>query len=539
MTTPKVKLLDCTIRDGGYYNDWDFSRAEVQTYINNLVRGGVDIIEIGFRFTPKSDFHGPYAYTSEQTLQGLVLPEGVQFGVMVNASDYLKPTWQDDIERSFVNAADSAVSLVRIAAHIGQVRECGPLVKWFKDAGYDCGFNIMQISQATDAEISDLVEYVETEFVDFEALYFADSLGNLTTSDVSRIVGLFREKTDKPIGFHGHDNIGLGVSNSLAAINAGATWVDATVTGMGRGAGNTQTEYLSLELSRAGLHQFDMLEIQKAATGWLASLQKKCGWGTNIFYYEAGLRSLHPSYVQQLLSTGLYDPIDVLVMIDALANQETPTSYSGANIDRAVASLMSHPLGANSLAVDWKNRPVLLLAGGPNGANHVDAVMSFAEQVNAVVLAVNHLNFISPERLDGVVCIHPARMMNLLEDETWNNVQVFTSVASLPTNLAARMTGRTNVNDYGVKVSTDGELSAGDRGCTIPTPHALAYASAIAHTAGAREILLAGFDGYDGRSDLYQQSAQIIEAAGQDLGLTVKSLTKTYFDVPVQSIYSR
>ncbi|MEE4248335.1 MAG: hypothetical protein V2I33_23350, partial [Kangiellaceae bacterium] len=164
-TTPQVKLLDCTLRDGGYYNNWDFSLEEAQDYIDNLVRGGVDIIEIGFRFTPKATSLGPFAYTRESLLERLDLPRSVQFGVMVNASDYLGADWQEQLEAAFVPRAQSRISLVRIAAHIGQIPRCDALVAWFKDRGYDVGLNVMQISQADDAEISALIADIEARFV--------------------------------------------------------------------------------------------------------------------------------------------------------------------------------------------------------------------------------------------------------------------------------------------------------------------------------------------------------------------------------------
>ena len=537
LKVPSVKFLDCTIRDGGYYNDWDFSIVEVQNYIDNLVRGGVDVIEIGFRFRPGTTFLGPFAYTSEQTLSKLALPENVEFGVMINASDYLTDTWHKDIEDNFVPARDSAVGLVRIAAHIGQVRKCAPMVAWLKEAGYKCGFNIMQISQADDDEITSLIAFIEAEYGDLDVLYFADSLGNLRAPDVKRIVGLFRAGSDKPIGFHGHDNIGQGVANSLAAIEAGATWVDATVTGMGRGAGNTQTEYLALELARRNLHDFNMLDIQKAATGWLADLKRECQWGTNIFYYEAGLRSLHPTYVQQMLSAKQYEPIDILVMIEALSNLETPTSYNGANIDRALARLMSHPEGADTLNLDWSGRPVLLLASGPNARRHSTAIMAHAAKVNAVCLAVNHLDYLDPALLDGVVCIHPARTMQVLEDTSWNAIPLFTSRASQPKNVQSQLRKRENVTDYGVEVDETAGFRVEPRGCTIPAPQVLAYAWAIAGARGASEILLAGFDGYDGVSRSFQQSAHVINVVREAAGLPTTTLTKTNFDIPARSIY--
>lgn len=536
--TPEIRLLDCTLRDGGYYNDWDFSLKEAQDYVDSLASGGVDIIEIGFRFTPKTKFLGPFAYTNEALLSRINLPDHVQFGVMINASDYLGDDWETHLDAAFVPEPESRVSLVRIAAHIGQVSHCDKIVAWLKDKGYDVGLNIMQISQASDVEIVALVDDIERRFVSFEALYFADSLGNLTTSDVTRIVELFKGSTFKPIGFHGHDNIGLGVANSMAAIAAGASWIDSTITGMGRGAGNTQTEYLTLELSRAKLKDFDLLDIQKAATGWLADLKKKCDWGTNIFYYEAGLRSLHPSYVQQMLSSKRYEPIDILVMILALSEGEKPTSYREANIADALSKLMQSSGGSDQVDGLWKDRPVLFVASGPHARRHWSAISKFANDVGAIKVAINHLEDIPTSDLDAVICIHPARMMALLNDSSWNTLPLFTATGALPQSVSSKLkTSGTKVIDFGVSVANDA-FAADTHSCVIPAPVVLGYAWAVAETAGASQIYLAGFDGHDGKSDAFVETEGVLKTLRAHSSLPVSSVTSTYFDVDQAAIYA-
>jgi len=534
----KIKLLDCTLRDGGYYTDWDFNIPQVQEYIDNLAIGGIDVIELGFRFTPKKNYLGPFAYTSETLLTQLRLPKNVQFGVMINASDYLTVTSLEDLESTFVKASDSAISLVRIAAHIGQVIECADMVAWLKAAGYDVGFNIMQISQADDAQITTLVSRLEAEFVDFEALYFADSLGNLTPDGVSRIVGLFRANSGKPVGFHGHDNISLGVANSLAALDAGATWVDATITGMGRGAGNTQTEFLSLEMARRGLRDFNELDIQRAATGWLMDLKRKCEWGTNIYYYEAGLRSIHPSYVQEMISSKKYQPIDILTMIQTLSKLETPTSYTEANIDKALLQLFSESKGKSEVTNQWEGRPVMLVASGANAKEYWPSIKAYGDKVGAKCLAINYIDWLSPKDLDGVVCIHPARMMNLLEKNTWSDVPLYTPVKAFLKNIKNQILARKQIVDYGVEINADIDFSPMPHGCVISQPVALVYAWAIADQAGASEILLVGFDGYDGQSKSFVLIDLLLEQLTRKSKIDAVSITKTHYNIDNRSVFT-
>lgn len=537
-SSQKITILDCTLRDGGYYTDWDFKISEVQEYINNLEKGGIDVIELGFRFTPKKKYLGPFAYTNETLLSQLQLPKNVQFGVMINASDFLTDNSLDDLEDTFVKACDSSISLVRIAAHIGQVMECVDIVAWLKAAGYDVGFNIMQISQANDAQITTLVNRLETEFVDFETLYFADSLGNLTPKRVAQIVSLFRASSKKPIGFHGHDNINLGVANSLAAIEAGATWVDSTVTGMGRGAGNTQTEFLSLEMARRGLHDFSELDIQRAATGWLMALKRKYVWGTNIFYYEAGLRSLHPSYVQQMISSQKFQPIDILTMIQILSRFQAPASYNEANIDKALTQLFNYPIGKSDITGKWLDCPVILVASGANAKDYWPSIKAYGNKLGAKFLALNYVCWLPKENLTGVVCLHPARMMSLVEKTAWRDVPLYTAVQAFPKNINEQILERGEVIDYGVEINSDADFKAMPNGCVINQPEALSYAWAIAEQAGASEILLVGFDGYDGKCESFTTINNVIRNLNSKSKINCVSLTKTHYDINHRSMFN-
>jgi 4-hydroxy 2-oxovalerate aldolase len=536
-TSHSITFLDCTLRDGGYYTDWDFNISQAQEYIENLANGGVDVIELGFRFTPKKNYLGPFAYTSEAFLSQLKLPSNVQFGVMINASDYLSKAWREDLEASFVKASVSSIGLVRIATHIGQVMDCANLVGWLKDSGYDVGLNIMQISQADEAQITNLIARLDTEFVNFEALYFADSLGNLSPEEVIRIVSLFRANSAKSIGFHGHDNIGLGVVNSLAALDAGATWIDATITGMGRGAGNTQTEYLTLEMSRRGLHDFSNLDIQRAATGWLMELKRKHEWGTNIFYYEAGLQSLHPSYAQQMITSKTLQPIDILTTIRSLSQLEAPTSYREANIDKALAKLLSQPEGKSDVSGQWAGRPVMLLAAGKNGERYWPQIKAYGEKVNAVCIAINYLDFITPKHLSGVVCIHPARMMELIGNKNWRDVPLYTPIEAFPENIKKQILARPCVVDYGVQVKDGVDFSTKKNGCVINNPEALPYVWAIAEQAEASEILLVGFDGYDGQSKSFHKTNELLAQLASKTKIQAVALTKTHYNLRNQSIF--
>lgn len=154
----KLTFLDCTFRDGGYYNAWDFSESLIHAYLDAMQAAGVDVVELGFRSLQNRGFNGACAYTTDEFLSGLPLPEGVTIGVMVNGNELVGEVPQNEVlERLFpVPAAESPVDLVRIACHVHEFEDALPAVIWLKERGYQVGFNLMQVADRTEAEVKAL-----------------------------------------------------------------------------------------------------------------------------------------------------------------------------------------------------------------------------------------------------------------------------------------------------------------------------------------------------------------------------------------------
>ena len=214
-------LLDCTLRDGGYYNDWDFSDELVGSYLAAMATVGVDIVEIGFRSLKTDGFKGAYAYSTDEFLKGLDIPRSLMLGVMVNGSELTSGVpLADVIETLFpLGAEDTPVKLVRIACHVHEFEAALPAVTMLKAKGYQVGFNLMQVADRSEQEIRALANKAN-EF-DLDVLYFADSMGSMNPDQVSEIVQVLRSEWEGEIGIHTHDNLGLGVSNTLRALDDG------------------------------------------------------------------------------------------------------------------------------------------------------------------------------------------------------------------------------------------------------------------------------------------------------------------------------
>ena len=299
MKSLNIKLLDCTLRDGGYYNSWDFSVALIEDYLLAMKAAQIDIVELGFRFLKNKGFKGPCAYTTDDFLRSLDIPSGLSIGVMVNGSDLCTDLGCiAALERLFpAPAFASPVDLVRIACHFQDLPMALPAAGWLAERGYRVGFNLMQIADRTHEEVVKLTRLARDWPV--EVLYFADSMGSMSGDDVAKIVGWLREGWDGPLGIHTHDNMGLALSNTLRAQAEGVSWLDSTVTGMGRGPGNARTEELVIEAETIWDRRPNLVLLLALIRRYFGPMKIKHGWGTNPFYYLAGKYGIHPTYIQE------------------------------------------------------------------------------------------------------------------------------------------------------------------------------------------------------------------------------------------------
>ncbi|MGK8472330.1 hypothetical protein ACRS34_15655 [Stutzerimonas stutzeri] len=153
-------VLDCTLRDGGYYNNWNFPEPVINQYLQAMAEAGVDIVELGLRSLANNGFKGACAYTADGFINSLQIPASLQVGVMVNASELVNDVpLEEALQQLFPNdAAQSPVHLVRIASHIHEFGNALPAVNWLKQRGYMVGFNLMQIADRSEAEIKTLAK---------------------------------------------------------------------------------------------------------------------------------------------------------------------------------------------------------------------------------------------------------------------------------------------------------------------------------------------------------------------------------------------
>lgn len=294
MYNKDLKVIDCTIRDGGLINKWQFSKETVRKVFLGLEAAGVDYMEIGYRASKKLFPPGEYGlwrFCEDEVIAEIVgdTKPKMRLGVMV------------DIGR--VNPEDiapvdqSPLSFIRVATYLKDIDKAILLANEVADKGYEALINIMAISSVNAFELVDALKQVSSE-KQVCGVTVVDSNGALYPSQIRELVKLFGEHLgDKATGFHAHNNLQLAFANSIEALSCGTKYCDATVFGIGRGAGNCPLELLLAHLRNPRYNIEPLLDVIQ---GTMLGLREEIEWGYIIPYMITGILNEHPRVAIEL-----------------------------------------------------------------------------------------------------------------------------------------------------------------------------------------------------------------------------------------------
>ena len=287
---PELKVLDCTVRDGGLINDHVFDDGFVQAVYQACAEAGIDYMEVGYKASKKifarSQF-GAWKYCDEDDLRRIVgeNPTSLKLAVMADAG---KSDWHTDI----LPKKHSVLDMIRVAFYVNQVPEAVDMIKDAADKGYEVSANLMAVSRATDLEIEQTLELLaETPA---SVLVVVDSFGSLYAEQIEILVKKYlkyAQATGKQVGIHAHNNQQLAFANSIEGIIHGANRIDATMAGLGRGAGNCPMELLIGFLRNPKFH---IRPIYQVLQTHLLPLGKQVEWGPYVQYNITGQLNQHP-----------------------------------------------------------------------------------------------------------------------------------------------------------------------------------------------------------------------------------------------------
>ncbi|MGE3609183.1 MAG: aldolase [Bacteriovoracaceae bacterium] len=531
-----VKLLDCTLRDGGYYNDWNFKKEDVEEYLHCMKLLNVDIIEIGQRTTQKDTFLGAFAYSTDDFLKTLPLPTKALIGVMINAKEFIthEKANIELLNSTFSERKNSPVGLVRIAAHFSEASAVPGIVNFLQAKGYRVGVNLMQAGGKSKDQIIQAIKIL-TNGCNFDVLYFADSLGNMNAEQITELFGIAKEAYSGELGLHAHDNMGNAITNTLKALDFGVSWLDSTVLGMGRGAGNTRTEILSLELQKRGINNYSPEAVFPLVLSTFKELQKKYEWGPDLLYYLSGLYNIHPTYVQVMMSD---KKTDFHNMISAM-NHLREINATNFSMEKLLSAINFKPTDSDG---SWNpenlvnGKDVLIIGSGETVNEHLEGIKEYIKLKKPVVISLNINKYLGPEFINAYAASHPIRLLS--DCEKYRNLKkpLITSVDSLSQEMKAKLEMIETLN-YGLKLSSDG-FHFGKHGCSIPTPLVIAYSLSLCVSGNAKKIFLVGIDGYGQDSELQREMDQLLSAYREhSKSIPLLALTPTTYKIEQSSIY--
>ena len=538
MKKNKLKVLDCTLRDGGYYNNWNFSIHLINKYLKVMSDIKVDYVEIGFRSLERKEFRGPCAYTTDQFLNDLKIPKTLKVGVMINGAELIKANTLKKntslVSSLFKKAKFSKVKLVRIASHYSELSKVMPVASKIKSLGYKVAINLMQISDRTENEIKQFCDLAKKYNMD--AVYFADSTGSLNRYQTLEIVKNFKENWKTDLGIHAHDNMDMAMENAMMALNNGVSWIDSTVLGMGRGPGNVKTENLVFEIEKKFKRKVNYSSLIKLIEDDFIPMKNKYGWGSNVYYYLSGLYGIHPSFIQGMLSAKNFSSDEILAVIDNLKT-EGGKKFSNDLINTYKQYFIGKGNGKYEPLKNIKNKDVLILGSGPGVKEHKIALESFIKKYKPFVIALNTQNSINSKLINTRAVCNTLRL--LTDHKSFKHLpQKLILPYQRLSNLIKDKFKKVNKLDFGVEVKNN-TFRFMKSSAIIPNTLAISYALGIANSGKAKRIYIAGFDGYEAEDPKRREMDELFslyQSLKKKSELT--SITPTKYKIESTSVYA-
>ncbi|MFW2569040.1 aldolase catalytic domain-containing protein [Aliarcobacter butzleri] len=284
-----IKVFDCTIRDGGLVNNYHFSDEFVKAHYETCLAAGIDYMEIGKNVSPtimSEAEYGPWNFCKEEDIRRIVGENKTNMKIAV----------MSDIGRSLKEElrpkSESVVDMIRIATYIHQIPAAIELIEDAHAKGYETTVNIMAISKSFDDELDEVLEQLSKTNVD--VIYIADSFGSFYPEQIKKLTEKylsFAQKTGKKVGIHAHNNLQLAYANTLESMIYGTSFLDVTISGLGRGAGNCPLELLIGFLKNP---KYKLTPVLKFIEEYIVPLEKELDWGYSIPYMITGQLNEHP-----------------------------------------------------------------------------------------------------------------------------------------------------------------------------------------------------------------------------------------------------
>lgn len=383
-----IQILDCTLRDGGYINDWRFGFINIKSIISRLTKANVDVVEVGFLEDHEYDRERSFFSDVEQIIDVLPLDRGsTQFVAMTRYGELDINNLKEYNGRS--------IDGIRITFHEDEVDGALHFCKLVKEKGYKVYVQPVGTTGYSDSYLLNLIEIVNK--LEPYAFYIVDTLGLMKKNDLLRMFYLVDNNLKENIilGFHSHNNLQLSFSNAQELVDLHTNrkiLIDSSVYGMGRGAGNLNTELITQHLNvvRNSNYRTDfLLEIIDETIG---KLRETYSWGYSVPYYLAAINNCHPNYATYLMNRKTL-PIKSISTILKNIPQEKRNQYNKAYIEELYQQFQRHNIDDTNdrlrLKEKLSGRNILIIAPGSSLTRESERIRRYIRDQQSIVISVN------------------------------------------------------------------------------------------------------------------------------------------------------
>lgn len=500
-----IQLLDCTLRDGGYVNDWMFGRRTIRSILDKLERAHIDIIECGF-LTGMVQEKNASLFGSTAAIEAVLPdpPRDALYVAMIAIGE--KELHPDEL----APCDGKSIGGIRLTFHQDEIQKAIEWAKIIMQKGYRVFMQPVGTTFYTDLELLRLVEQMNA--LKPYAFYIVDTLGSMYRNDVSHRFYLL-DKNLAPgirIGFHGHNNMQLAFSNAqiLGKIQTPRTLIiDSSVYGMGRGAGNLPTELIAQYINRNITPRYDVSMVMDIYDEHIAAIRREYEWGYSMPYHIAAHHVCHPNYAAYLINRRTLTMQDIEKIILSIP-EEYKVLYDQKLIERLYNRFQSRKIDDTQAVAQISRaiagRRLLILAPGKTLATEYGFLRDFISREHPYVISVN---FADTQFPINACFVSNHKRMDIIEQE-------LRAMPQIPLILTS------NIPDPGGEKRLYVDYDRYTNPDSLISDNAGLMLLNLLRRCGVKECCLAGFDGfesgyreryYSGELEITTDEAQIQE----------------------------
>lgn len=388
-----VKVLDVTLRDGGCVIDFNFGQAYMDQILNGLEKSGVDIIELGYLDAKKGTLRERTQFISEQAITAHFLKNkkpGVTYVAMFDFGKFDPDT--------LAPCDGRGIDGLRIAFHKKDRLNMVPVARKVIEKGYKLYIQPMTIMRYSDKELLELLDIVNQQLPQAEAFYVVDSFGEMRMNDLNRIVHLVDRnlKPEMTMGFHSHNNLQLSYSNAVTLLQFFTDRniiIDSSILGMGKGAGNLNTELFLEHLNLYYGKKYSIAPLLEVIDQVLNTIRAEYYWGYSIEYYLSSINHCTPSYAGHFYKKHML-PVEQVAQLLSMIDEEKKISFDKAYAEQLYLSYNARRHQDDDPAIrlltqQIQGKKVLLIAPGRRLVEGKEKILEQLKNPQVVSISLN------------------------------------------------------------------------------------------------------------------------------------------------------